>query len=335
MMLKVAINGFGRIGRNFFKISLKKEKNFEISAINDLTSPSELAHLFKYDSCYGVYSGSVESTDHSIIVDGKEIEVLSEQDPEKLPWKEMDIDLVIESTGRFASRAGAEKHIRAGAKRVVVGAPVYDADAMIVIGANQEIYDPSDHRIISMASCTTNCMALFAKLIDEQYGISRGVFTTVHAYTNDQVLLDKPHKDLRRTRAAAVSMIPTTSGAAKALGVVLPHLEGRLTGSAVRVPVSAVSLTDVVFDIDRKVNAEAVNSMLKEQAEGPMKGFMGYSDEPLVSVDYKGEENTCVIDALSTLVIDGTMLRVVAWYDNEWGYSGRICDLVNLIAEKE
>ncbi|MGI6206019.1 MAG: type I glyceraldehyde-3-phosphate dehydrogenase [Anaerovoracaceae bacterium] len=334
-MLKVAINGFGRIGRNVFKISEEKDRDFEIAAINDLTSPAELAHLLKYDSCYGVYKGDVKSTDHSIIVGGKEIEVLSEQDPEKLPWKEMGIDLVVESTGRFASRAGAVKHLRAGAKKVVIGAPVYDADAMIVMGVNQDIYDPSSHNIISMASCTTNCMSLFAKLIDEQYGITRGVFTTVHAYTNDQNLLDKPHKDFRRTRAAAVSMIPTTSGAAKALGVVLPHLKGRLTGSAVRVPVPAVSLTDVVFDISKKVTVEEVNGMLKEQAEGPMKGFMGYSDEPLVSVDYKGEENTCVIDALSTLVIDETMLRVVAWYDNEWGYSGRICDLVNLIAEKE
>ncbi|MDY2671323.1 MAG: type I glyceraldehyde-3-phosphate dehydrogenase [Anaerovoracaceae bacterium] len=334
-MLRVAINGFGRIGRNVFKISLDREKDFEIAAINDLTSPRELAHLLKYDSCYGVYGREVSSTDHSIIVDGREIEVLSESDPEKLPWKEMKVDLVVESTGRFASREGAEKHLRAGARKVVIGAPAYDADAMIVVGANQEIYDPAAHNIISMASCTTNCMSLFARLIDEQYGIERGVFTTVHAYTNDQNLLDKPHKDFRRARAAAVSMIPTSSGAAKALGVVLPHLKGKLTGSAVRVPVSAVSLTDVVFDIKKAVTVEEVNEMLKEQAAGPMKGFMGYSEEPLVSIDYKGEENTCVIDALSTLVIDGTMLRVVAWYDNEWGYSGRICDLVNIIAEKE
>lgn len=333
-MIKVAVNGFGRIGRNFFKIAQERAKGFEIAAVNDLTDPASLAHLLKYDSCYGRYDADVESSGHSLIVNGKETAVLSESDPARLPWKDLGIDIVVESTGKFASRAGALSHIKAGAGKVIIGAPVYDADAMIVMGVNDGIYDPEKHSIISMASCTTNCMSLFARLIDEQYGIRRGVFTTVHAYTNDQNVLDRPHRDLRRSRAAGVSMIPTTSGAAKALGVVLPHLKGRLTGSAVRVPVDAVSLTDVVFDINKDVSVDEVNAMLRQQAEHGLKGYMGCSDEPLVSVDYKGEENTCVIDALSTLVIDGNMLRVVAWYDNEWGYAARICDLVNMIVNK-
>lgn len=333
-MLKVAINGFGRIGRNFMKIATERDVDFEIVAINDLTDPATLAHLLKYDSCYGIFDADIKSSDNSISVNGKEITVLSEADPEKLPWKSMDIDIVLESSGKFASRAGAEKHMKAGAKKVIIGAPAADADAMIVIGANDEIYDGSKHNIVSMASCTTNCMSLFSKVIDETYGIKRGVVTTVHAYTNDQRILDQPHKDLRRARAAAVSMIPTTTGAAKAVGLVLPHLKGRLAGSAIRVPVEAVSLSDVVFELEKAVTVEEVNSMLKEKAEGELKGFMGYSEEPLVSVDYKGEQNTCVIDALSTLVIDQTMLRVVAWYDNEWGYAGRISDLIQLMIKR-
>lgn len=333
-MVKVAINGFGRIGRNFFKICNERNVPFEIVAINDLTEPGTLAHLLKYDSCYGIFNADVNSTDHSIVVNGREIEIYKEPDPEKLPWKELGVDVVLECTGKYASREGGQKHLNAGARRVIIGAPVSDADAMIVIGANQEIYDKDKHFIISMASCTTNCVSLFAKLIDETYGIESGIVTTVHAYTNDQVLLDKPHKDLRRARAGGVSMIPTTTGAAKAVGIILPHLKGKLQGAAIRVPVSAVSLSDVVFNLKKEVTVDQVNDMLREKAATEMKGFMGYTDEPLVSVDFKGEENTCVIDGPSTMVIDGKMLRVVAWYDNEWGYSGRVCDLINIMIDK-
>ena len=333
-MIKVAINGFGRIGRLVFRI-MEEDPEFSVVAINDLTDSEQLAYLLKYDTSHRKYlENDISYDEENIIVRGRKIRIYKEMDPSKLPWKQLEIDAVYECTGKFTDKEKAEAHIKAGAKKVIISAPAKGDLKTIVYGVNEKTLT-GDETIISAASCTTNCLAPVVNVLNKEIGIKKGYMTTVHAYTNDQVLLDKPHKDLRRTRAAAVSMIPTTSGAAKALGVVLPHLEGRLTGSAVRVPVSAVSLTDVVFDIDRKVNAEAVNSMLKEQAEGPMKGFMGYSDEPLVSVDYKGEENTCVIDALSTLVIDGTMLRVVAWYDNEWGYSGRICDLVNLIAEKE
>lgn len=333
-MVKVAINGFGRIGRNFLKIVNGRNVPFQIVAVNDLTDVHTLAHLLKYDSCYGRFSAKVEETEDSIIVDGHRIAVFSEPDPEKLPFKELGIDVVLESTGKFANRAGGEKFIRAGAKRVIIGAPVSDADAMIVIGANDEIYDKDKHRILSMASCTTNCISLFAKLIDDTYGIDHGIVTTVHAYTNDQQLLDKPHKDLRRARAAGVSMIPTSTGAARAIGIVLPHLKGRLEGAAIRVPVDAVSLADVVFDLEKSVTAAEVNAMLKEKAEGELKGIIGYTEEPLVSTDFRGEENTCVIDALSTIVVDGKMLRVVAWYDNEWGYSRRVCDLINLMVDK-
>ena len=333
-MVKVAISGFGRIGRNFLKIVNGRNVPFQIVAVNDLTDVHTLAHLLKYDSCYGRFSAKVEETEDSIIVDGNRIAVFSEPDPEKLPFKELGIDVVLESTGKFANRAGGEKFIRAGAKRVIIGAPVSDADAMIVIGANDEIYDKDKHRILSMASCTTNCISLFAKLIDDTYGIDHGIVTTVHAYTNDQQLLDKPHKDLRRARAAGVSMIPTSTGAARAIGIVLPHLKGRLEGAAIRVPVDAVSLADVVFDLEKSVTAAEVNAMLKEKAEGELKGIIGYTEEPLVSTDFRGEENTCVIDALSTIVVDGKMLRVVAWYDNEWGYSRRVCDLINLMVDK-
>ena len=334
-MVRVAINGFGRIGRNFLKIAHRRNVPFQIVAINDLTEVHTMAHLLKYDSCYRRFDADVKEEEHAIIVDGCRIEVFSEPNPEKLPWEALNIDAVIESTGKFASREGGQMHINAGAKRVIIGAPVSDADAMIVIGANDEIYDKDKHFILSMASCTTNCTSLFAKIIDDEYGISHGIVTTVHAYTNNQLLLDKPHKDLRRARAAAVSMIPTSTGAARAIGIVLPHLKGRLEGAAIRVPVDAVSLADVVFDLEKDVTAEEINAMLKEKSEGALKGIMGYTDEPLVSTDFRGEENTCVIDALSTIVVDGRMLRVVAWYDNEWGYARRVCDLIDMLIEKK
>ena len=333
-MIRVAINGFGRIGRNFLKIAHERNVPFEVVAINDLTEVHTLAHLLKYDSCYGRFNADVKEEENASIIDGHRVEVLSEPNPEKLPWKDLNIDVVLESTGKFANRQGGQMHINAGAKRVIIGAPVSDADAMIVIGANEEIYEKDKHFILSMASCTTNCTSLFAKVIDDEYGITHGIVTTVHAYTNDQILLDKPHKDLRRARAAAVSMIPTSTGAARAIGVVLPHLKGKLEGAAIRVPVDAVSLADVVFDLEKSVTAEEVNAMLKAKSEGELKGIMGYTDEPLVSTDFRGEEHTCVIDGLSTIVVDGKMLRVVAWYDNEWGYAGRVCDLIDLLIDK-
>ncbi|CDF58656.1 type I glyceraldehyde-3-phosphate dehydrogenase [Thermobrachium celere] len=335
MTIKVAINGFGRIGRNAFKIAQTRlNKDVEIVAINDLTDAKTLAHLLKYDSCFGKFDGTVEATENSLIVNGKEIRVYAEKDPKNLPWKELGVDIVIESTGLFTKAEKARAHIEAGAKKVLISAPATDEDITIVMGVNEKDYDPANHHIISNASCTTNCLAPFAKVLDEKFGIVKGLMTTVHSYTNDQRILDLPHKDLRRARAAAESIIPTTTGAAKAVGKVLPNLKGKLNGFALRVPTPTVSVTDLVCEVSRPTTVEEVNAALKEAAEGELKGILGYSEEPLVSIDYRGDERSSIIDALSTMVIEGNMVKVVSWYDNEWGYSNRIIDLVNYIAER-
>lgn len=334
MKTKVGINGFGRIGRNAFKAAVNKSDKFEIVAINDLTTPSTLAHLLKYDSCFGRFNGTVEATEDSIIVNGKEIKILAERDPAKLPWRELGVEVVLESTGLFTKKEGAEKHIAAGAKKVIISAPASDEDLTIVMGVNEDKYDPAKHHVLSNASCTTNCLAPFAKVIDEAFGIEKGLMTTIHAYTNDQKILDLPHSDLRRARAAAVSMIPTTTGAAKAVALVLPQLKGKLNGMAIRVPTPAVSLVDIVFEVKKPTNKEEVNGVLKNAAESSLKGILGYCEEPLVSIDFKQDERSSIIDALSTMVLEGNMVKILSWYDNEWGYSNRVVDLIDYIIGK-
>lgn len=334
-MVKVAINGFGRIGRNAFKVAMSKANaGFEIVAINDLTDAPTLAHLLKYDSLFGKFEGTVEAQGSSLIVNGKEIKIYAEKDPAALPWKDLGVDIVIESTGLFTDATKAAKHIEAGAKKVVISAPAKNEDITIVLGVNDEQYDPAKHNIISNASCTTNCLAPFAKVIDQEFGIIKGLMTTVHAYTNDQKILDAPHKDLRRARAAAESMIPTTTGAAKAVALVLPQLKGKFNGMALRVPTPTVSVVDIVIETVKPVTAEAVNAALKAASEGEMAGILGYSEEPLVSMDYKQDKRSSIIDALSTMVMGDNMVKILSWYDNEWGYSNRVVDLVTLMVEK-
>ncbi|MBS7528566.1 type I glyceraldehyde-3-phosphate dehydrogenase [Fusibacter paucivorans] len=334
-MVKVAINGFGRIGRNAFKVAMSKENpGFEIVAINDLTDAATLAHLLKYDSLFGKFEGTVEAAGSSLIVNGKEVKIFAEKDPAALPWKDLGVDIVIESTGLFTDGTKASKHIEAGAKKVVISAPAKNEDITIVLGVNDEAYDPEKHHIISNASCTTNCLAPFAKVIDQEFGIVRGLMTTVHAFTNDQKILDAPHKDLRRARAAAESMIPTTTGAAKAVALVLPQLKGKFNGMALRVPTPTVSVVDIVIETVKPVTAEAVNAALKAASEGEMNGILGYSEEPLVSMDYKKDPRSSIIDALSTMVMGDNMVKILSWYDNEWGYSNRVVDLVTMMVEK-
>ncbi|SET74652.1 glyceraldehyde-3-phosphate dehydrogenase (NAD+) [Natronincola peptidivorans] len=334
MSIKVAINGFGRIGRNVFKVALEEKRDWEIVAINDLTDPSTLAHLLRYDSLYGKFNGTIEAKENSIIVNDKEIKISAERDPAKLPWKELGVDLVIESTGIFTAKEQAEKHIEAGAKKVIISAPAKKEDITIVMGVNEEKYDAANHHVISNASCTTNCLAPFAKIIDEKFGIKSGLMTTIHAYTNDQNILDLPHKDLRRARAAAESIIPTTTGAAAAVSLVLPQLKGKLNGMAMRVPTPTVSVVDLVAELDKDTTAEEVNAVLKEAAEGDLKGILDFSEEPLVSVDFRQDPHSSIIDGLSTMVMDGKLLKVISWYDNEWGYSARVVDLVSFIVGK-
>lgn len=335
MSIKVAINGFGRIGRNAFKIAQEKlNKDIEIVAINDLTSTATLAHLLKYDSLFGKFNGTVEVKEDALIVNGREVKVFAERDPKNLPWKALGVDVVIESTGLFTKREKSMAHIEAGAKKVIISAPAEDEDITIVLGVNEKQYDAANHMIISNASCTTNCLAPFAKVLDEKFGIVKGLMNTIHSYTNDQNILDLPHKDLRRARAAAESIIPTSTGAAKAVGKVLPQLKGKLNGFSLRVPTPTVSITDLTCELKRNVTVDEVNAALKEAAEGELKGIMGFSEEPLVSIDYRGDERSSIIDGLSTMVIEGNMVKVVSWYDNEWGYSNRIVDLVNYIAER-
>jgi glyceraldehyde 3-phosphate dehydrogenase len=334
MKTKVGINGFGRIGRNAFKAALAKNADFEIVAINDITNPATLAHLLKYDSCFGKFDGTVEAKSDAIIVNGKEIKILAVRNPEELPWKEMGVEVVLESTGLFTKKADAEKHIKAGAKKVIISAPATDEDITIVMGVNEDKYDPQNHHVLSNASCTTNCLAPFAKVIDEEFGIVRGLMTTIHSYTNDQRILDLPHSDLRRARAAAVSIIPTTTGAAKAVSLVLPQLKGKLNGMAMRVPTPAVSVVDIVFELKKNATKDEVNAALKKASENEMKGILGYTEEPLVSIDFKEDERSSIIDALSTMVIEDNMVKVVSWYDNEWGYSNRAVDLMEYVIKK-
>ncbi|WP_129596217.1 type I glyceraldehyde-3-phosphate dehydrogenase [Anaerophilus nitritogenes] len=335
MSVKVGINGFGRIGRNAFKIAMEQGgKDFEIVAINDLTDAYTLAHLLKYDSCFGKFSKTVEVKENTIVVDGKEIKIYAERDPANIPWKSLGVDIVIESTGVFTDKEKAIKHISAGAKKVIISAPAKNEDTTIVLGVNEKDYDPKEHHIISNASCTTNCLAPFAKVIDEKFGIKRGLMTTVHSYTNDQRILDLPHKDLRRARAAAESIIPTTTGAAKAVALVLPQLKGKLNGMAMRVPTPTVSVVDLVCELEKETTAEQINDALKKASENELKGILGYSDEPLVSIDYRQDSRSSIIDGLSTMMMDGNLAKIVSWYDNEWGYSTRVIDLVKYVIQQ-
>jgi glyceraldehyde 3-phosphate dehydrogenase len=332
MSVKVAINGFGRIGRNVLRAA-QNTTEFEIVAINDLTSPQTLAHLLKYDSIHGVFAADVAVVDDCIQVNGQKIKVCSERDPAALPWQELGVDIVIESTGLFTNGKDAGKHIQAGAKKVIISAPGKEVDLTVCIGVNDSEYDAAKHHIVSNASCTTNCLAPVAKVILENFGIVKGLMTTVHAYTNDQRILDLPHSDMRRARAAAMSMIPTTTGAAKAVSLVLPELKGKLDGLAVRVPTPNVSLVDLVVETEKETSVEAVNAALKAAAEGPLEGILNFCEEPLVSIDFNGHPASSSVDAATTSVIQGTMVKVMSWYDNEWGYSNRIVDLVKLMAK--
>ncbi|TLS35324.1 type I glyceraldehyde-3-phosphate dehydrogenase [Pseudalkalibacillus caeni] len=333
MATKVGINGFGRIGRNVFRAALNNSE-VEVVAVNDLTDANMLAHLLKYDSVHGKLDAEVEVNGENIVVNGKEIKVLSERDPAQLGWGDLGVEVVVESTGRFTKREDAAKHLEAGAKKVVISAPAKDEDITIVLGVNEENYDADNHHVISNASCTTNCLAPFAKVINDQFGIRRGLMTTIHSYTNDQQILDLPHKDYRRARAAAENIIPTTTGAAKAVSLVLPELKGKLNGMAMRVPTPNVSIVDLVVELEKDASVEDINAELKKAAEGDLKGILGYSEEPLVSSDYNGNPHSSIVDGLSTMNIEGNLVKVVSWYDNEWGYSNRVVDLVDYIAQK-
>lgn len=334
MKIKVGLNGFGRIGRAVLRIAGERlDENIEIVAINARGTAETLAHLFTYDSCYGTFKGEVEAKDdETLLINSREIKILRNNDPKDIPWKELGVDIVVESTGIFTKREQAQKHIEAGAKKVIITAPGSDEDLTIVMGVNEDKYNDKIHNIVSNASCTTNCLAPLAKVIDEAFGIEKGLMTTIHSYTNDQQILDKNHKDLRRARAAGESMIPTTTGAAKAVSKVLPQLEGKLNGFAVRVPTPTVSLVDLVCELKTDVTIEQVNNVLKDASQTRLKGILGYCEKPLVSVDYKQDERSSIVDGLSTMVMDNKMIKVVSWYDNEWGYSTRTVDLVNHIA---
>ncbi len=334
MTTRIGINGFGRIGRNYFRAALAQGADLEIVAVNDLTSPEALAHLFKYDSVGGRLQETIEVKDGNIVVDGKTVKVLAERDPAKLPWGELGVDVVIESTGFFTKAADAQKHIDAGAKKVLISAPASDEDITIVMGVNDGLYDPAAHHIISNASCTTNCLGPLAKVVNDAFGIERGLMTTIHAYTADQNLQDGPHKDLRRARAAAINMVPTSTGAAKAIGLVLPELKGKLDGYAIRVPVPTGSATDLTVVVSRETTVEEVNAALKAASETPeLKGLLTYTDEPIVSSDIVGDPASSIFDSGLTKVI-GNQVKVVSWYDNEWGYSNRLVDLTELVAAK-
>ncbi|CAM3542699.1 type I glyceraldehyde-3-phosphate dehydrogenase [Brevibacillus invocatus] len=332
-MVKVGINGFGRIGRNVFRAAFNNP-NVEIVAVNDLTDARTLAHLLKYDSVHGVLDVDVEAGDSTLFVGGKEIKVLAERDPAELKWADYGVEIVVESTGRFTKRDDAAKHLLGGAKKVIISAPATNEDITVVMGVNEENYDPANHTVISNASCTTNCLAPFAKVLNDEFGIVRGLMTTVHSYTNDQQILDLPHKDLRRARAAAENIIPTSTGAAKAVALVLPELKGKLNGFAMRVPTPNVSVVDLVAELKKDVTVDEVNQALKDAANGKLKGILGYSEEPLVSSDYNGNPASSTIDALSTMVLEGNMVKVVSWYDNEWGYSNRVVDLCHYVAQR-
>ncbi|MCK9221659.1 MAG: type I glyceraldehyde-3-phosphate dehydrogenase [Limnochordia bacterium] len=333
MAIKIAINGFGRIGRNVLRGAFK-DPDLEFVAINDLTDAKTLAHLLKYDSVHGIFDAEVSATDNAIVVDGKEIKIFSEKNPAVLPWKELGVDVVVESTGVFRKRDQAQWHLDAGAKKVIITAPAKNEDITIVMGVNEAQYDPANHHVVSNASCTTNCLAPVAKVVHENFGIKRGFMTTVHSYTNDQQILDLPHKDLRRARAAAMSIIPTTTGAAVAVGLVLPELKGKLDGFAMRVPTPDVSIVDLTCELEKTATAEEINAALKKAADGPLAGVLGYTEDPLVSMDYKGNSNSAIVDGQLTNTLGGNFVKVVAWYDNEWAYSLRVADLAKFMAKK-
>jgi len=332
--MRVAINGFGRIGRLVLKAAIEQNvKDFEIVAFNDITDVKTNAHLFKYDSNYGIFQGSVEAKEKEILINGKSYQVLIEKDPKNLPWKTLGIDVVVESTGLFTDAEKAKMHLDAGAKKVIITAPAKGEDVMIVMGVNDDMYDSTKHNIISNASCTTNCLAPMVKVLDANFGVIRGLMTTIHSYTNDQRILDLPHKDLRRTRAGAVSMIPTTTGAAKAIGKVIPKLNGKLNGLSIRVPTPTVSIVDSVAQTEKKADVQTINQAFKDAAEGAMKKILEYCEEPLVSRDFLKNTHSCIFDAGSTYIIDD-LVKVFGWYDNEWGYSCRVVDLLKMISQK-
>ncbi len=333
MAIKVGINGFGRIGRNVFRAALG-DSDIDIVAVNDITDADTLAHLLKYDSVLGNLAQDVRADGDTIIAGDESFKVLKERDPAKLPWKELGVDIVVESTGLFTKREDASKHLEAGAKKVIISAPAKGEDFTVVMGVNQDKYDPARHHLISNASCTTNCLAPIVKVLHEEFGLKKGIMTTIHSYTNDQKLLDLPHKDLRRARAAALSMIPTTTGAALAVARVLPELEGRLDGISVRVPTPNVSLTDLVAELEKDVSVEDVNAAFQKAADGELQGILAVSEEPLVSADFKGNPHSCIVDAPFTKVIGGNTVKVLAWYDNEWAFSCRVKDLIHFIADK-
>ena len=333
MAIRIGINGFGRIGRNVLRASLG-DPTLEFVAINDLTDARTLAQLLKYDSVHGKLALPVEAKEDQLLINGRPIKILAQKDPKDLPWRDLSVDYVIESTGRFTDREGAGRHLSAGAKKVIISAPSKDPDVTIVLGVNEQAYDSKQHQIVSNASCTTNCLAPVAKVLLESYGIRHGLMTTIHSYTNDQHLLDLPHKDLRRARAAAVSMVPTSTGAAKALHLVIPQLKGKLGGMAVRVPTPNVSLIDLTAELERDASAEEVNAAFRTAAQGTLQGILEYSDEPLVSVDFNGNTHSAIFDAPLTTVIDKRLVKVIAWYDNEWGYSCRIRDLLKFMVSR-
>jgi glyceraldehyde 3-phosphate dehydrogenase len=333
MAVKVAINGFGRIGRNLFRAACEADSDLEFVAVNDITDPETLAHLLTYDSILGRFPGKVEAREGAIDVDGTEIRVLSERDPAALPWGELGVEVVIESTGLFTKRADAAGHLAAGAKKVIISAPATDPDITLALGVNFEAYDPEEHHIISNASCTTNCLAPLAKVLHEAVGIERGLMTTIHGYTADQRLQDMPHKDLRRARAAAINLIPTTTGAARAVGAVLPELDGKLNGIAVRAPVVTGSVVDLVCDVSKETSVEEINAAARVAAEGPLRGILAYTEDPIVSTDIIKDPHSSVFDAGQTMVLEGRMVKAVAWYDNEWGYSNRCIELAAKVLE--
>jgi glyceraldehyde 3-phosphate dehydrogenase len=335
MTAKVAINGFGRIGRLGLRAMLERHKDdLNVVAVNDMADLQTNAHLFRYDSTYGIFPGRIEVGEGFLKIDGAKIAVLNQKDPSRLPWKQLGVDIVIESTGVFTEAAQVRAHIEAGAKKVIITAPAKDEDITVVLGVNDTAYDPRKHHIVSNASCTTNCLAPVAKVLNDQFGIERGLMTTTHAYTNDQRILDLMHKDLRRARAAAMNIVPTSTGAAKAIGLVMPELKGKLHGLSLRVPTSTVSVVDLVADLKKSGSVEDLNGALKNAADGKLKGIMEYCDEPLVSSDFRGNPASSIVDGLSTVVLEGKMAKVLSWYDNEWGYSCRVGDLATLMAEK-
>ncbi len=335
MTTRVGINGFGRIGRLVLRATNERYPDkLEIAAVNDLTDAKTNAHLLKYDTTYGAYPGHVEASNGDLVVDGRSIRVFSERDPAKIPWSEMGVDLVVESTGLFTDAEKAGGHLEGGAKKVIISAPARGEDLTIVLGVNEHLYDAANHKIVSNASCTTNCFATMVKVLHDSFGVEHGVMSTIHSYTNDQAILDQRHSDLRRARAAAANIIPTSTGAARAVGLVLPELNGKLDGIAFRVPTITGSITDFVATVSRDVTVDEINVAYQEAADGKMKGILEYSDEPLVSSDFRGNSHSCIIDGLSTMVMQGRMVKVMGWYDNEWGYSCRTADLCALIADK-